>query len=259
MPSMSSLTTAYSKRADKLKFFTELSQLRDSQRKKKGLKPASVAYKDAGQKPLKVLMREAMLASEQARATIKKKSSEPLDEKKFGGMTEEEVCKRELPDHMTPGLDIIFVRFRITGVCKSSLKNSMMCSVLHFALSQFRSLSLLPSLPLSFPRLVSTLDSTPPTLVITTATKTTTSVSSVWNTIHCESSSVFLFLNLCHAGPCLYESGLTPKKLTFREDAEVLHYGMGVTNIVPRTTRAADELSKLVYIIVPRSFKHNNY
>ena len=57
----------------------------------------------------------------------------------------------------------------------------------------------------------------------------------------------------------MYESGLTPKKLTFREDAEVLHYGMGVTNIVPRTTRAADELSKLVYIIVPRSFKHNNY
>ena len=44
----------------------------------------------------------------------------------------------------------------------------------------------------------------------------------------------------------MYESGLTPKKLTFREDAEVLNYGMGVTNIVPRTTRAADELSKSV-------------
>ena len=44
----------------------------------------------------------------------------------------------------------------------------------------------------------------------------------------------------------MYESGLTPRKLTFREDAEVLNYGMGVTNIVPRTTRAADELSKSV-------------
>ena len=114
MPSTSSLMSTYSKRADKLKFFNELSQLRDSQRKKKGLKPAGEAYKDAGRKPLEVLTREALLASEQARSTIKKKSSEPLDEKKFGGMTEEEVCKRELPDHMKPGLDIIFVRKILT-------------------------------------------------------------------------------------------------------------------------------------------------
>jgi hypothetical protein len=52
------------------------------------------------------------------------------------------------------------------------------------------------------------------------------------------------------AGPCLYESGLTPRKLTFREDTEVLNYGMGVTNIVPRTTRAADELSKSVITLL---------
>lgn len=37
------------------------------------------------------------------------KKSKPLDAK-FGGMTEEEVCKLLLPDHMKPGLDIIFVR-----------------------------------------------------------------------------------------------------------------------------------------------------
>ena len=37
------------------------------------------------------------------------KKPKPLDAKKFGGMTEEEVCKLLLPDHMRPGLDIIFV------------------------------------------------------------------------------------------------------------------------------------------------------
>ena len=38
------------------------------------------------------------------------KKHKPLPESKFGGMTEEEVCKLLLPDHMRPGLDIIFVR-----------------------------------------------------------------------------------------------------------------------------------------------------
>lgn len=37
------------------------------------------------------------------------KKHKPLPESKFGGMTEEEVCKLVLPDHMKPGLDIIFV------------------------------------------------------------------------------------------------------------------------------------------------------
>ena len=36
------------------------------------------------------------------------------------------------------------------------------------------------------------------------------------------------------------------KKLTYKEDAELLNYGIGLTNIVPRTTRAADELSRYV-------------
>ena len=39
------------------------------------------------------------------------KVSKPLDAKKFGGKTEEEVCQMLLPDHMGPGLDIIFVGF----------------------------------------------------------------------------------------------------------------------------------------------------
>lgn len=39
----------------------------------------------------------------------KKKPPKPLSQSKFGGMTEEEVCKLLLPDHMKAGLDIIFV------------------------------------------------------------------------------------------------------------------------------------------------------
>ena len=116
MPSTSSYMTTFAKRADKQKFFNELSQLRDDLRKKKGLKPASEAYKNAGHKPLETLIREAKLASEQAKSTSKKKSSEPLDAKKFGGMTEEEVCQRELPDHMKPGLDILFVSLKFNLV-----------------------------------------------------------------------------------------------------------------------------------------------
>ena len=45
----------------------------------------------------------------EARGSPQKKPK-PLPESKFGGMTEEEVCKLLLPDHMKPGLDIIFVR-----------------------------------------------------------------------------------------------------------------------------------------------------
>lgn len=42
-------------------------------------------------------------------STRAQKKHKPLPGK-FGGMTEEEVCKLLLPDHMKPGLDIIFVR-----------------------------------------------------------------------------------------------------------------------------------------------------
>lgn len=42
------------------------------------------------------------------------KKHKPLPESKFGGMTEEEVCKLLLPDHMKPGLDVIFVRVKFS-------------------------------------------------------------------------------------------------------------------------------------------------
>ena len=37
------------------------------------------------------------------------KETKPLDPKKFGGKTEEEVCQMLLPDHLALNLDIIFV------------------------------------------------------------------------------------------------------------------------------------------------------
>lgn len=48
------------------------------------------------------------------------KKHKPLPESKFGGMTEEEVCKLLLPDHMKPGLDIIFVSIQ-NSPCKRGL------------------------------------------------------------------------------------------------------------------------------------------
>jgi TDG/mug DNA glycosylase family protein len=43
--------------------------------------------------------------------------------------------------------------------------------------------------------------------------------------------------------PALHLAGLTPRRLTPDEDRELLRYGMGVTNVVARPTRAAAELS----------------
>jgi len=43
--------------------------------------------------------------------------------------------------------------------------------------------------------------------------------------------------------PALHLAGLTPRRLAPDEDRELLRYGMGVTNIVARPTRAAAELS----------------
>ena len=43
--------------------------------------------------------------------------------------------------------------------------------------------------------------------------------------------------------PALHLAGLTPRRLTPGEDGELPRYGLGVTNIVARPTRAAAELS----------------
>jgi TDG/mug DNA glycosylase family protein len=43
--------------------------------------------------------------------------------------------------------------------------------------------------------------------------------------------------------PALHLAGLTPRRLSPEEDRELLRYGLGVTNIVARPTRAASDLS----------------
>ncbi len=43
--------------------------------------------------------------------------------------------------------------------------------------------------------------------------------------------------------PALHQSGLTPRLLEPREQSELLAYGLGITNVVPRATARADELS----------------
>jgi TDG/mug DNA glycosylase family protein len=43
--------------------------------------------------------------------------------------------------------------------------------------------------------------------------------------------------------PALHAAGITPRRLAPEDDAELLAHGIGVTNVVARPTRAADELS----------------
>jgi TDG/mug DNA glycosylase family protein len=43
--------------------------------------------------------------------------------------------------------------------------------------------------------------------------------------------------------PALHGSGFTPRLLSPDEDGELPRYGLGITNLVDRPTRAADELS----------------
>ena len=43
--------------------------------------------------------------------------------------------------------------------------------------------------------------------------------------------------------PTLHAAGFTPRRLRPEEDAELIDFGIGVTNIASRPTRAADELS----------------
>ncbi|WP_174734856.1 G/U mismatch-specific DNA glycosylase [Mesobacillus harenae] len=45
----------------------------------------------------------------------------------------------------------------------------------------------------------------------------------------------------------LYESGLTPRKYQTEEDYRLLDLGYGLTNIVARPTKAADEITKEEY------------
>ena len=75
---------------------------------------------------------------------------------KFGGLSEEEVCKLRLPDHLRSGLDIIFVRCYVLMQVGGAMVRLAHVSLLR--------------------RLASTLACTLPTWDTTTAIPTTTSV-----------------------------------------------------------------------------------
>jgi thymine-DNA glycosylase len=44
--------------------------------------------------------------------------------------------------------------------------------------------------------------------------------------------------------PLLYESGVLPEPLTWANDERVLEYGIGLTNLVDRTSRSSSDLSR---------------
>ena len=70
--------------------------------------------KRSAEESLESLSQEALAASEQAKSSVKRRRTDSFDPQKFGGMSEDQVCKLQLPDHVEPGLDIIFVSCVIT-------------------------------------------------------------------------------------------------------------------------------------------------
>jgi mismatch-specific thymine-DNA glycosylase len=47
--------------------------------------------------------------------------------------------------------------------------------------------------------------------------------------------------------PLLYESGIMPEPLTYREDNRVIEFGIGLTDLVKRPTRSIDEIERQEY------------
>lgn len=48
--------------------------------------------------------------------------------------------------------------------------------------------------------------------------------------------------------PVLHRSGFTPQQLAPQDQAELLRLGLGITNVVPRATARADELTRAEYV-----------
>jgi TDG/mug DNA glycosylase family protein len=55
--------------------------------------------------------------------------------------------------------------------------------------------------------------------------------------------------------PTLHRAGFTPRLLHPREEGELLTYGYGITNLVPRATATADELSPVELVAGQRRLK----
>jgi len=113
-------------------------------------------------------------SKEEKKAYEEKRMRTP--DKRFGGLTEEDVKKLVLPDHLAANLDILFIG--INPGLMSAYKGHHYCGANN------------------------------------------------------------------HFWPLLYDSGLIGEPLTYAEDRKCLDYGIGLTNIVARTTRSAAELSR---------------
>lgn len=139
-----------------------------------------------GRRPAKAMSKRKLPAQEEEGATDRNDGASSLKKSKvlgdkFGGLSEEEVCKLKLPDHLRPGLDIVFVRgclVQVGGAIVRFAHFSMLC------------------------RLASTQACTPPTRDTTTAIQTTTFVSTC--------SYMYCLIGCCPLTPlallCLYRA-----------------------------------------------------
>ena len=74
--------------------------------KKRGRKPKSATSDLGSEEPVSGSPQKLIDSASEDGGTPKKKKA--LDSR-FGGMTEEQIMEMLLPDHLKPGLDIVFV------------------------------------------------------------------------------------------------------------------------------------------------------
>jgi len=136
--------------------------------------PNSVACKQQKAKSPKKSPQKQKQTKEERKAYEEKRLRTP--DKRFGGLTEEQVKELFLPDRLADNLDVLFIGIN-------------------------------PGL-----------------------------VSAYKGHHYCGANN--------HFWPLLFESGLIGEQLSYSEDEKCLLYGIGLTNMVARTTRSAAELSR---------------
>ena len=61
---------------------------------------------------------------------------------------------------------------------------------------------------------------------------------------HSQSLCYVINFIIVFSGKCLYLSGLIPEPMNANDDAQLIDFGIGFTNIVGRTTRGSADLKK---------------
>lgn len=136
--------------------------------------PISNQYPNGNSTSIKSPKKKQQQSKEERKAYEEKRLRSP--DKRFGGLTEEQVKKLLLPDRLADNLDVLFIG--INPGLMSAYKGHHYCSANN------------------------------------------------------------------HFWPLLHESGLIGEPLIYSEDEKCLLYGIGLTNMVARTTRSAAELSR---------------